>query len=834
MRHIALKNQGNAWRLTPIGAAVAGLLYGASYAPSLQAQAAGTEQSASTTLEEIVVTATRRATTVEDIPFNISAVSGKQIEAQNLSNPVDLLRTVPGVSVVDRGVRNAGVLNNVRIRGINSDAATLGDYVPAGAAAVSSYVNDTPIFANFLLKDIDRVEVLRGPQGTLYGRGSMGGTVRYILRDPVIGETSGNVAGGVSFTDGSGGMNWSADGTFNAPVGDTLALRANYSHLDNAGYIDYVNLYKLDASGIPVAPNGLLDQATQYTSQKDANWAKIDYGRLAATWTPSATARLVFNVVHQKDSTGGRSAITPPGTPNVATGGTYGDYQQGAVLLEPSAREVTLTSLEATFDLGFASLTSSTSYTDHSGTSTNDNSGLYANAFPFLYYFYPRLMAQKYRDYSDRSFAQELRLVSKTKGPLDYIAGLYFEDEKMHSGETDWVRGYSNWWAAQNAATPGFAYYYDAVAPTSDRDFLYTRNEQYQELAAFGELTWHVAPKVQITAGGRYFQEKDANQVSVVPDLPTRQPEVAPVTPDVSKNKGIFKLNSSWRFSAQDNLYGTFSQGYRRGGVNDIPIKPPSNVGENAGWVNFGPDTLNNYEIGVKGAHESFGYNVSVFYIDWKDIQLNTSTPIWGYYVTINAGKARSQGTELELHGKLSDSLAYRLSYAYTDAKLTQDATRPYAPYALIAPSGTRLPAAPESVINASLDYTVHLQSGRTLVPHLDAYYQSGTLNYLQSTEAASIPLDAYTILNASLTLNARNWSVALLVRNLGNSKAVSGVYPGNLPGVPPGRQFGSVPLYPDYFDFFFNTNGYGFFGNTTRELITTPRTIGLIAKYSF
>jgi hypothetical protein len=119
-------------------------------------------------------------------------------------------------------------------------------------------------------------------------------------------------------------------------------------------------------------------------------------------------------------------------------------------------------------------------------------------------------------------------------------------------------------------------------------------------------------------------------------------------------------------------------------------------------------------------------------------------------------------------------------------------------------------------------------------VPHLDAYYQSGTLNYLQSTTAASIPLDAYTILNASLTLNAQKWSLALLVRNLGNSKAISGVYPGNLPGVPPGRQFGSVPLYPDYFNFFLNTNGYGFFGNTTRELITTPRTIGLIAKYSF
>ena len=249
--------------------------------------------------------------------------------AQNLLNPVDLLRTVPGVSVVDRGVRNAGTMNNVRIRGVNSDAATLGDYVPAGATAVSSYVNDTPIFANFLLNDIDRVEVLRGPQGTLYGRGSMGGTVRYILRDPVIGQTSGNVDVGLSSTNGSGGTNWNFDGTINLPLGETLALRANYSHVDNAGVVDYPNLYVLDANGIPVAPKGLLNQTTQYTSKKDADWSKIDYGRVALNWKPSSSPDWVLNVVGQNDATGGRTQITPPGTPNYAVGGGLRQVRTG-------------------------------------------------------------------------------------------------------------------------------------------------------------------------------------------------------------------------------------------------------------------------------------------------------------------------------------------------------------------------------------------------------------------------------------------------------------------------------------------------------------------------
>ena len=786
---------------------------------SALAAASGTLRAADdangSTLEEIVVTATRRAQSVEDIPFNISAVSGKQIEAQNITNSVDLLRTIPGISVVDRGVRNSGTLNNVRIRGINVDSAQLGDYVPAGAAAVSSYVNDTPIFANFLLKDIERVEVLRGPQGTLYGRGSLGGTVRYLLRNPVIGENSANVAGGVSFTNGSGGMNWTTDGTLNAALGDTLALRVNYSHYDDAGVVDYPNLYKLDSNGIPTTPNGILDPAAEFTGKKDADWARIDYSRLALTWAPNERAHIVFSVVHQKDSTGGRRQITAPGTVNNAIGGVYGDYQQGAVMLEPSAREVSVASVEGTFDLGFASLTSSTSFTNHTGSSTNDNSGLYGKLWPFLYDYYPRLMAQKYRDYGDRSFAQELRLVSKSGGMLDYIAGLYYEKETLHSGETDWVRGFSNWFAAQDAVTPGFGSYFDPVAPTSDRDFLYSRGEQFKEAAVFGELTWHLGERSQLTAGARYFQDKDSNQVSVVPDLPTRVSETSPSTPDISKSKSIYKVNYSWHIRPHDNLYATASQGYRRGGVNDIPIT--GTVGENSGWLNFGPDTLNNYEVGIKGAHGSYSYNASVFLIDWKDIQLNTTTPVWGYYVTTNAGKARSQGLELEFRGQVGNAFSYALGYAYTDAKLVAAATLPYAfapdPPGVIAPSGSRLPAAPESVLNASLDYTMHLASGRSLVPHFDAYYQSGTLNRLALTERAAIPTDAYTILNASLALNADKWSVALQLRNLGNSKAISGIFPES--------SFGSAPA-------------DGFPGNTSRELITTPRTVGLIARYHF
>ena len=172
---------------------------------------------------------------------------------------------------------------------------------------------------------------------------------------------------------------------------------------------------------------------------------------------------------------------------------------------------------------------------------------------------------------------------------------------------------------------------------------------------------------------------------------------------------------------------------------------------------------------------------------------------------------------ELEFRGKLASNLAYGLGYAYTDAKLTQDVFIPghlaTDPWVQIATNGTRLPAAPTSVLNASLDYTVTLHDGHTVVPHLDAYYQSGTFNRLAKTPTAAIPLDSYTLWNASVAYNTTNWSLVMQVRNVGNSKAISGVFTE--------AQFGSAPA-------------DGFAGNTSRELITTPRTIGLIAKYRF
>ena len=178
---------------------------------------------------EEVVTATARETTVLDVPYNISTLSGDEITNRAILDNGELLRNFVGISTIDRGYRNAGTTNNIRIRGLNVDSSALQDYPVSAVASVSTYVDKTPIFANFLLRDLKRVEVLRGPQGTLYGSGALGGTIRYITNDPVLGAYEGSVLYTTTAVNGSESVGNAVDVVYNMPLGDKVAV--SYTHL---------------------------------------------------------------------------------------------------------------------------------------------------------------------------------------------------------------------------------------------------------------------------------------------------------------------------------------------------------------------------------------------------------------------------------------------------------------------------------------------------------------------------------------------------------------------------------------------------------------------------
>ena len=793
-----------------------GLLAGPALAQSAGATASSDADRAKSQTE-VVVTANRRDQKVLEVPYNISAVSGKTIDQDHVQSAVELLRSVPGVALVDRGARNQGSATNIQMRGVNVDSSAVGDYWLPTVAPVSTYVNDTPLFANFALLDLNRVEVLRGPQGTLYGSGSLGGTVRYITNQPQFDSYSGRLGVTSTKAEGSGGIGWEGEAVVNIPITSRLAIRLNGEIQDYPGIVDYVNLYKLGANGIPVLPpGGIFSSGAVFTRKNDADFVKIQYGRASVRFDPVDQVDLNFTYQRQHDDVGGRRQVT---TGANGFGVPYGSYQNGAVLLEPSKRDVDLEALEATIDFGFATLTSSTSHYKHTGSSVSDNTGFYANdtLFHNFYYNYPRPAAPAYRHYSDDGTIEELRLVSKAGGPIDWVAGAFAERDFERQAQDDYLLGFQQYINAYFGLPANST----AVA-TSDHQFTYRANETVTDLAAFGELTWHVTDKAQITGGVRHFRTDQSTDVLI--DFPAYTFVSSPDHPPTIKQpseKTLLKLNASYKFDPAEMVYATISQGYRHGGVNEVATT--GRWAEDPRWRTYKPDSVVNYEAGMKGQVHGLTYNAALYYIDWTDIQLNTFSDLYGFYVVANGKKARSTGFEGELDGKILPHWRYSLGYTYTDAQLSSDLVSPTG--LVLGQSGERLPGTPEHAVTVATDYYVPLENGTSLFFKVSGYYQSSTRNALgHSTTISPSQFTAneapFQLWNATGTWSFKHFDASLFVKNIFNAPGVTGEFTQAYMGTNPG--FAPPPT----------STVANFYGNDARKFISLPRTVGLSLNY--
>ena len=811
-----------------IGSVIAG------HAPNAGAQEVAAEKGV---LEEIVVTATRRETSVLDIPYNVSAVSGDEIEGQNIVDATDLMRLIPGVSVVDRGYRNSGMVNSMVMRGVNVDNGVNGDVGLSSVAPVASYVDNTPIFANFLLKDIQRVEVLRGPQGTLYGSGSLGGTVRYIMNRPDAEAFDASVSAGYSQTDGSDGSNYSVDGMVNIPLGDTVAFRVSAGVVSNSGIIDYKNLYVLDG-GDPVVLNnagdcvGVTDPSLTdtevafngscYRTQKDADEVDISYARASLRFDPSDTLSLQINYQMQDDEIGARRAITLGAD---YYGNAYNETDEnGSTMLEPSTRDVSLASLDIEWDLGFATLTSNTSSYDTQGEGWRDNTSLwvtdrggFANWYDILYTGTPRPVAFVSAGYDESALVQEFRLVSNTSdsSKFDWVVGLYYMDQDREVNNFSYQLGldeYSQACAALTTACPADGQWWVGL-PLQEIDFYYIRQENFTDLAAYGELTWHVTDTVHITGGLRWFDNELTNNTAA--DFPLIEGQEVPFVeyPSQKEDDIQVKLNVAWDISDNMMAYATYSEGFRRGGANAIPDQGFF-AETNPDSVRFyKADTVQNYELGLKGGSERIRYAADIYYVDWQDPQLNTATADWGFFMAQNGDAAQTTGVELEAQVLLTDDLELNLGYAYVSAELSADL---YAPQYgnLLATSGHRLPGTAENVVTAALTHSYTLSRGYNLMSRLSAYYQSDSINSVQDNTLQDT-FSGFTIWNASVAVQRDNWDVSLYMRNIGNEQGVTGSYPAAYMSTDTG-------IFENYY------------GNNQRQYITTPRTLGVRVSYHF
>jgi outer membrane receptor protein involved in Fe transport len=798
-------------------------------------------------LEEVIVTASARQQSVQDIPYNISAMSGEEMVNQQITDQADLLRSISGVSVVDRGYRNSGTVNSIIIRGLNVDNGLNGDIALNAVPTVSTYVDNTPLFANFVLKDLKRVEVLRGPQGTLYGSGSLGGTVRYITNRPSTEAFEGEVFGEYSESEGSDGNNMNMNLMLNVPITDSLALRGHIGRIDNDGVVDYVNAYRLNSFGEPMIKEGdncidpraasdqqVLFNGACYKNEEDADDAELDYARVALRFDATDDLSLLLAYQTQEDEIGARRAVTegdnnqPVDSENYFA---YDDHESGQVLLEDTEREVDLYTLDVEWDLGFATLTSNSSYYENEGKGNSDNGGLWVSGgevdgtsrdwiSAFGYSGWPRPAQRAERGYDDETFVQELRLVSSaTDARIDWVAGAFYLDQD----QTVW----------QNSWNPGMDVFNDACRATGDpvcdnfwprfydglteRDFEYRRDVTFEELAVYGELTYHLTDKIHLTGGARWFDNETENDT--IMGFPLVEGWTSSEVPRSTDKDDDILLKGNVAYDLSDNamIYGTVSEGYRRGGANAVPsFENGDPFGEpNAEAIRtFAKDEVLNFEVGIKGRTDAMTYTVSAFYVDWDDPQLNTTSDWYGFYIATNGDSAVTQGVEVEVDGFVLNNVHYRVGYTWVDAELDEDFFSPQQG-GLVAEDGSTLPGTPEHVLSATLDKTWSLSNDLDLVARVSAYYQDETENYINDGSPLNETFDSFWLVSASATVFLDNWRLTLFGKNLGDEEGVTGAFPSA--------------------HWSFDTGVFeNWYGNGNRQMITQPRTLGASVTYQF
>ena len=640
------------------------------------------------TLEEITVTATRRDAAIEDVPYNISAVTGEDLDQNLVTGSGDLFRTIPGVTYVEHGARS-GVNNaNIILRGINAEDLARNNGPYATAPVVSQYINETPMFVTLRLKDIERVEVLRGPQGTLYGSGSLGGSMRFIYKRPDFDGFSAQVEGGIGSTSGSDDLNYSADAILNIPFSDTFAARMAVGYEENAGFIDKPAQYVVRADGSPELDTGATDPVGDsanffagqpvFESVEDVNDSDSTSARAALRWMPTDRFEANLTFQTQEDNSGGTQ---------MNSWDMFGkDSMQNATLIEePFTRDVDVLALDGQFDMAFATFTASVSDYKSEGTGRRDLTGNY-ETFSFYVSYYgtsPRPLIEDNSTFSDEGTVIEARLASSgdSSGSFDWVIGVFSYEQDTVFKTEQYYRGYDDYSVSCfietgtfGGAPCGFGTLF-GIEPTNGpvevtKDFAYVSNQdnKFEDRAVFGEVTWHITDRFQITGGFRSFdQDFSTTQVGGLAFVPGG---VESRSLSTSNSDTLFKLNTSFAINDSTNIYATWSEGFRRGGANGLPVNAfGAPVNPNA--FTYKPDKTENREVGLKGVlKDRFRYTVAAFDIDWNNIQVNTGCTPLALLCVVNAGEADSKGIEIEFSGAVTDAFDINAGYTYADTEL--------------------------------------------------------------------------------------------------------------------------------------------------------------------
>ncbi|MDR3507912.1 MAG: TonB-dependent receptor [Caulobacteraceae bacterium] len=770
-------------------------------------------------VSEVIVTATRRKENVLKIPYNITALSGDALNRGGISDLASLRNSVPGLTAPDYGDRAGSINNNFIIRGVNTNdiGVAQSEFPDLAGSTVSNYVDDTPMFANLKLTDIERIEVLRGPQGTLFGADSVGGTIRTIHNRPDPSHFDYLIDASGSGTDHADKPNSSLDVMLNLPITDRAALRLNAGYDQNAGFITADNAVVYDKKGafLPLGaqpilanPGDPLNSGFVTQTLHGINSSKTWYVRADALLKATEHVSAELSYQHQNDRSNGFSFEAP--------GSDYVTHRR--LPLNPAVTDTDMGALTLTADFGFGTITSSTSYYNVGTDDLYDNSALDVKS-PYYYGSYPRITTTNYDFNTDKAFTQEVRIVSPAGEHFDYVAGAYYQNRRTRAYSLETVPGLAAW-ANLDGSGPGgtgtwgdyLVNYFGGTRPGSlspaDLTYDFKRDVQFTDAAVFGEGTWHVTPSWRITGGFRVFQEifRQTTVQHIYGAGTTFGADSLGTSTGSAKKTStsqIFKANTSYDLGPHTLAYFTFSQGFRPGGANAYPIGT-CGFCDSAALTNFTSDSADNYEVGLKGLLGGLRYTAALYDIEWSKIQVEVSA-MSGTPVIINGDSARSYGLELEGQYRLTSELSLSGGYSYTNAALTQSYSVDGGKYQ--AAKGAWLPGVSRHQVNFAIDYTPTLFAAHEVDFHLDGSYRSNFHNEIDSTLDNFSNISGYSLFNAYVqTQVTPKLQAQLFVHNIFNAKGISAA----------SSVEGGTASYPLYHSF------------DASEFVSRPLTVGL------
>ena len=710
------------------------------------------------TLEEVVVTARKKDESSFEIPINITAIGGDQLERLKARDFVDFAGSVPGLQFQDLGPGDKEYI----IRGVNAKGpSTVGFYYDEAVVTASNQEDGGGRNVDIKLIDMDRIEVLNGPQGTLYGANSMAGTIKFIPNKPDLETFSSFLEADVSTTE-EGGENYAVNGMVNVPLGGSVGLRVVGWQFDNSGYIDQPRVF--------AGPrNNINDESTSG-------------GRVMLRIQPNDRLTLDVSYFAQHTEVGGSPRYTPEGVTPWSTDGACGGPSCDFLhFLFPQAQavpgftvtddltntdittnywedEFSIASLILNYQFDFGNLLATTNLFERDLFFAFDSTPILVNfGIPV-----PGITLQpQTRDV----WSSEVRFSSDLDGRFNFVTGVYIlREEFVFDVEVLTINPDGG---PVGKLQPGNFSTLDtnAIFGTGNSFFGVHDTADLEQEAVFGEVYFDLTDRLELTAGLRYFQS-DLRATAV--EIHSFGGEPGPAGDSTGDEDALtFKVSMSYDINDDQMVYGTVSSGFRIGGLNraNIPFAP--GIPES-----FDSDDLINYELGYKAS--LFGQRVrlssALYYIDWSDMVLDQFDASGAIPFLTNVGDSEILGFEFNANASLSENLEFAIGGSVIDAELSEDQI-PDA-FGNNGMDGDSIPNIPTLQGYTSLSYRQTLSNGAEFSARADVNYRDGVDTKFNTASTYNVKLDSYALVNLAAFYEHNNWLLSAYIRNVTDERA--------------------------------------------------------------